>query len=36
VTGHKDRGVVARYVRPSDTMAKAAIEKLIEHRGRKT
>lgn len=32
VTGHKDRGVVGRYVTPNDTMARAAITKLIEHR----
>lgn len=34
VTGHKSRGVVARYVKPNDTMARAAIERLREHRGR--
>ncbi|MGH6981449.1 MAG: tyrosine-type recombinase/integrase [Stellaceae bacterium] len=28
VTGHKTRSVVARYVRPDDTMARAAVNKL--------
>jgi integrase len=32
VTGHKDRGTVGRYVTPNDTMARAAITRLIEHR----
>jgi len=36
VTGHKSRGVVARYVRPTDTMARAAIAKLQDHRGKRT
>jgi integrase len=32
VTGHADRCGVARYVKPTGTMAKAAIAKLLEHR----
>lgn len=32
VTGHLDRRVVGRYVKPDSTMAKAAIEKLMAHR----
>lgn len=34
VTGHLDRGVVARYVRPNSVMATAAIERLQAHRDR--
>jgi len=32
VTGHADRSVVARYVRPNATMAQAAMVKSLEHR----
>lgn len=32
ITGHLDRTVVARYVRPSDTMTRNAIDKLERHR----
>jgi integrase len=34
VTGHKSRAVVARYVKPNDTMSKAAIARLQDHRGK--
>ena len=34
ITDHQSRGVVARYVRPTDTMARAAIAKLQDHRDR--
>ncbi|MDE1968361.1 MAG: tyrosine-type recombinase/integrase [Alphaproteobacteria bacterium] len=36
VTGHKDRTVVARYVRLTGTMARAAINKLLDQRRPKT
>jgi integrase len=36
VTGQLDRTVVARYVKPTGTMARAAIEKLLHHRATKT
>jgi integrase len=35
VTGHASLAVVQRYVRPTETMARAAITKLQEHRNRK-
>jgi integrase len=34
ITGHADRAVVARYVRPNTAMARNAIAKLEEHRKR--
>lgn len=35
ITGHEDRGVVSRYVKPNDAMASAAITKLLDHRKRR-
>lgn len=35
ITGHQDRGVLGRYVQPDDTMARAAITKLLDHRKRR-
>lgn len=34
ITAHRSRSVVARYVRPSDAMARAAMERLKEHLSR--
>lgn len=34
VTGHKDRGVVSRYVKPNSTMSRAAIRLLVKNRKR--
>lgn len=36
ITGHKDRQVLSRYVRPTSAQSRAAIEKLLDYRAAKT